>query len=90
MEKFIYKTSGFFIRQFRHSKKYSLHYAATQTGISKSKICKMENGQQEIDIVSLFKLTMLYDISVGAFWNLVEVEYYMKNTPQGNKKTLHK
>lgn len=90
MEKFIYKTSGYYLRKFRRSKEYSLDNVATETGISKSKICKMENGQQEIDIVSFFKLTMLYDISVGAFWNLVEVEYYMKNTPQGNKKTLHK
>ena len=91
MEKFIYKTSGLFIRKFRRSKKYSLEYTAIKTGISKSKICKMENGQQEIDIVSLFKLSELYDISAGGFWSLVEQEYYLKGFLKvGDKKIFYK
>lgn len=73
--------AGTQIKSIRNSKNYTLDYVAFKIGIHKSKLCKIENGQQLVDVHTVFLLCNFYEVSIGTFMTSVENEYIKKYPP---------
>lgn len=73
--------AGAQIKRLRIDKNYTLDYVAYKTGINKSKLCKIENGQQLLDIYTIFLLCKFYEMSTSNFISCVENDYIYKYPP---------
>lgn len=66
---------GSLMKQIREGQNLGLKYAALESGICLSKLSKIENGRQLLDMISLCELCKVYDIAPGAFTSIVGAQY---------------
>lgn len=73
--------AGTQIKRLRIEKNYTLDYVSFKTGINKSKLCKIENGQQLLDVYTIFILCNFYKIPTSDFITNIENDYLKKYPP---------
>ncbi|MCA6451191.1 MAG: helix-turn-helix transcriptional regulator [Chitinophagaceae bacterium] len=81
MSKHIINTiCGSLMKEIRESQNIGIKYAAMESGIAISKLSKIENGHQLLDMITLYELCKVYDIDPGAFATIVGNQY-LKHIP---------
>jgi transcriptional regulator with XRE-family HTH domain len=66
---------GSLIKEIREGQNIGLEYAASVSGICTSKLSKIENGYQLLDMIALCELCKVYDMEPGAFISIVGTQY---------------
>lgn len=83
--------AGSIIKQVRKtSGDPKLDLVAMQTGICKSKLSKIETGNQLLDFATLHLLCKYYDVSMSAVIALMERQLYHLPPPSKTRKRTNK
>jgi transcriptional regulator with XRE-family HTH domain len=67
MQKFITSLCGSSFKRLRKERGHKFEYVAMALKIDKTKLSRLENGQQYPDPETLFRLCFFYDVSVTGF-----------------------
>jgi transcriptional regulator with XRE-family HTH domain len=82
MKKYIIMLCGISIKKLRTDKGFKFEYVSMVLKLDKTKLSRIENGQQAPDPETLFKLCNFYNTSVSGFWCDIELEVLKKYPPK--------